>query len=847
MAEADPYASFSSPVTAVAAPTDVPTSYDPAGLSVDQLADLEKQGFQLDTDTGKYIKPLDVEVTGEVNAKPEVPTAVGAGEGNGDGADPYAAFSSPVAAEHSIMDGINMGLTDIRKGLDAPFDLLAGAANGLTNSVLGTDLSAHPFSDQIDAQTKTMGGPVPTTDGEKIVSAGVQNAASGLPLAVAGIVPIAAEAAAGMAGGMAGEGIKQAGGGPVAQIAGTLAGNLVGAGSVAGLTKAAEGIGGLVNSEARIASGERTLSPVAQSFHNLDVPAIPADVGGHFTRMLTAGSSKLTLGGIPIEAAAQRSIAAARAARDRIASGMGIVRDNLGAGQAAQKGARQAIETTGDRANDLYRAIPVASDRKATLASTRAGLADLIQGFTSNPQLSKIWTGHPRLRDTLEALTPTDTRPAGKVRLTMEAERVKGAEAALSRAKEEAQAAVSEAERGYEAIRNQVVAPSKLVEARGKIESARARANELDGSDTSVPEVAALKDAKAKHAEAFVEAHQPPMGGEVSWQDLNRLRTIVGEIVGQPGLAADGNSTAALRKFYGALSQDMRATAKADGPKSLAAFERANTYYRARQDRIDNVLAPLLGKKGDLNGEDAFRQIESWSTNNGDVFKLARALRSLPEDEAESVRASIFSKLGTVSKGRQNADGDVFSPADFMTHWNGLSSRAKSVLFPGAEYRQSIDDLVRIADAQKAAAKLGQGSPTAHLLQSGQIAGRIGGFALSLFSNPLTAMAISADVGGELAVGKLLASPRFARWLASAPSKPNAAAQLAHINRLTTIAASQPAIANDILNLQERLAAAFISPSRPLAADEKHDSGSVQVQKAAPQNGFDGFPHGGTQ
>ena len=45
----------------------------------------------------------------------------------------------------------------------------------------------------------------------------------------------------------------------------------------------------------------------------------------------------------------------------------------------------------------------------------------------SNPELSRIWTGYPRLRQTLEALTPTDTRQAGQVRLSMETEKVRGA------------------------------------------------------------------------------------------------------------------------------------------------------------------------------------------------------------------------------------------------------------------------------------------------------------------------------------------------------------------------------------------------------------------------------------
>ncbi len=79
-------------------------------------------------------------------------------------------------------------------------------------------------------------------------------------------------------------------------------------------------------------------------------------------------------------------------------------------------------------------------------------------------------------------------------------------------------------------------------------------------------------------------------------------------------------------------------------------------------------------------------------------------------------------------------------------------------------------------------------------------------------------MSAGGIAGSQFAVDKLLASPRFARWLASSPKKPNGPATLAHINRLSAIASAEPTIGNEVLRLQERLASAFTPQS--LAAEE---------------------------
>jgi hypothetical protein len=299
---------------------------------------------------------------------------------------------------------------------------------------------------------------------------------------------------------------------------------------------------------------------------------------------------------------------------------------------------------------------------------------------------------------------------------------------------------------------------------------------------------------------------------------LQAFRTYVGEKLN--GLAFQNDtSQKALKGLYGALSRDMEATATADGPKSLAAFQRANRYWRARQDRIQNVVRPILGETGEGGPQAAFNQIQSWASNKGETIRIAQLARSLPADEAATVRASVFSRLGNAKAGQQNWEGEQFSPATFATMWHNMDPAARAALFPGEQYRQDLNDILQITHAMRDSGKYANTSKTS-------LGVNVFGHLSSLVASPLATVAAAST---EFGVGKLLASPKFARWLASVPKKPNAPALLAHIQRLNSVAAAQPAIANEVHLLQERLASFFTSA--PLAAQQEDDVGQPVPQE----------------
>jgi hypothetical protein len=295
---------------------------------------------------------------------------------------------------------------------------------------------------------------------------------------------------------------------------------------------------------------------------------------------------------------------------------------------------------------------------------------------------------------------------------------------------------------------------------------------------------------------------------------MQAFRSYVGEKMNGMAFQSD-TSQKALKRLYAGLSQDMEATAKAAGPEALAKFQRANSYYRARQTRITNVIEPILGSKGDSGPQAAFNQIQSWATNRARRCALgsffARCPRMRPRQYARpSFRSSAMrrpgSKVGRATSSRRPT---------FATMWHSMDPAARVALFPGKQYRQDITDILQVTHAMRDSAKYANNSKTALGINA---FGHISALAANI---PFTIASAAAEFGS----GKLLAYPKFARWLASVPKKPNAPAVLDHIRRLNSVAAAQPAVANEIHALQERLASFFASPSTPMAAQDVNQPG----------------------
>jgi hypothetical protein len=552
--------------------------------------------------------------------------------------------------------------------------------------------------------------------------------------------------------------IGQAVGGTPGQIAGTLVGGVAGYGAA--------------NRLARAGTGVRTPNALMAAADRQKVDMLPADVGGVGTRMAT-GATGMTLGGIPLAEGAERSVASAGRARNRIASAISEDAGDATAGQAARRGFKQFERSSLARGGELFERVSVPAESKVQLGQTRGALAEVTRGMQSNPELSKLWANHPRLRATLEALTPEDLAPKGREAFIAASEKL------------------SKAQDAYQVVRSGVTSAEQQNAARLAVDDARA-------------EVQAAQEMASK----------PPEGGELSWEDMKRFRSTVGEIVGQPGVAADGSDVAGLRKLYGALSSDMEVTAARAGPKALQEFKRANQYWRGREGRLEDVFSSLFGSQNQKSDEAVFRTLNTWAqSKTGDFTRLARTIRSMPADEADTVRATVVQKLGQATPA--NGGAEVFAPDVFATQWKSLSDRAKTVLFPNKQHRQDLEDVAMITDAMKRAGSYRNTSKTA-------LGANFTATGLTALTGPAGILTAAAYSGGTFSLGKLLASPRVARAIASTKKLPEEEVRRTLSQKLGVIAANDPGLRADAKGLQDYLMGTVAqSPATRAAASEQ--------------------------
>jgi hypothetical protein len=348
-------------------------------------------------------------------------------------------------------------------------------------------------------------------------------------------------------------------------------------------------------------------------------------------------------------------------------------------------------------------------------------------------------------------------------------------------------------------------------------------AGEMAG-DARIP----LNNAKAVLDEQIARLEAVP-GGGAGLADVRALRsqldnpdgfTIQGvrdmrtEMFVAPELRG-GPVEKRMKDVVAATSQDIEQGLRAQGKGDAAdAFRAADDYWKERLDLIDRVIRPVIGKDGDAKGgEDIFKSIEA--ATRGNAEKLHRFLRALPEEEQGIVRASIIGRLGRATKSAQNDEGDAFSLETFLSNWNDLSPRSKNILFDG-EYRKDMDALAKIASGTREGMKVASKSntPLGIAFQTAITGG----------STLAGLQMLGVSLAGQYGAGRMLASPGFARWLASAAKKPNETAFRQQVGRLSAVAAAEPTIANEVRALQDRLMQSFGNiPQRAAAEEGKND------------------------
>ena len=310
-------------------------------------------------------------------------------------------------------------------------------------------------------------------------------------------------------------------------------------------------------------------------------------------------------------------------------------------------------------------------------------------------------------------------------------------------------------------------------------------------------------------------------------QGIRRMRSNLRDKFVKDGLRGSEIERRALDIVDAAELDIEQGLVEAGKAEAARTFKRAREAAAERYRLIDDVITPVLGKRGERSGEGAFGAINRLS--RGDSVALGKFMNALPKEEAGSVRASLISRLGRATKGQQGADGEDFSLARFLTNWNdeGLSKEAKGALFSG-ELRAALDDIARIAEGTKEAQSYANRSNTggANLFNAMVNGAPFGVAALDLTT---AAAAGGASLLAQNVSGRMLASPAFARWLARAGKVSTEGAAKAHANSLSKVAASDTAIGAEIIDFQSALLRQLEGgPSRVAAADDQQtDAGST--------------------
>lgn len=349
-------------------------------------------------------------------------------------------------------------------------------------------------------------------------------------------------------------------------------------------------------------------------------------------------------------------------------------------------------------------------------------------------------------------------------------------------------------------------------DAKGPLTNTAARLQEINGRFASNPKLA--EKMASTRLQGYMDALDP-VDGQLSWQDLKTFRSRIGEEIGDARFS-DGTMRSDLRSLYGALTDDMKAAAAAQGPKALRAFERANTLYKQGQDRIDGALAKILGDDGKKSAESAAAKLQAIAKegrSSSDLSLLASVRKSLPAEEWGQVQNALIRLAGQP----MNKSGRDFDPGVFARTFKDMDPAAKNLIFGKGELRQNLDEFTGVLESLGKVSALRNTSNTAGQVLTGLGFSTIGGVP-----------ALAGQMATTYSLAKLWTNPRFVKWAsgytrmakaaAASGGQPNVGKQM---ELLKKVAAAEPVIAQDVLGLQRYLAQQFSQSPGKLAAEDK--------------------------
>lgn len=282
--------------------------------------------------------------------------------------------------------------------------------------------------------------------------------------------------------------------------------------------------------------------------------------------------------------------------------------------------------------------------------------------------------------------------------------------------------------------------------------------------------------------------------------------TDVGQKLKDPKSATGyvGKSESEMKRVYAAMAADAEQAAINAGPTAKKALDLHNNYVR----RINKEYLPMMDRIVKKDADKVYNFALEGSKDG--TQRLRELKRNYTRDQWGKLAGSVIENMGKTTPGAQSAGGDAFSVNTFLTNWNKLAPEAKITLFDhNPELRNSLNRLARVTEGMKATIGARNTSRTApqNLYMQILTGGGIGGIT-SMAASPLASVgAAAASTALPFGTAKLLTSPRFVRWLAALPNQPTKGIA-GHIVRLGAIAEAEPALAEEIEQMQRQLRSA---------------------------------------
>lgn len=309
-----------------------------------------------------------------------------------------------------------------------------------------------------------------------------------------------------------------------------------------------------------------------------------------------------------------------------------------------------------------------------------------------------------------------------------------------------------------------------------------------------------------------------PAAGQLPYQAIQKLRTLVGQEISENSLTSDVPRSK-WRALYAALSDDLGTAAEAAGPQAQQAWNRANQYTRGSMNRLDQ-LESIVNRDAP---EKIFKAATTGLSDGG--TQIHRLMKSMPEENRREVAAAVLQRLGRAKNSAQNEMGDAFSSETFLTNLAAMSLPARRALFsnsgfPGLE--QKIQTMGKMAANRREGAQV-FANPSGTARQ----AGLVGYFAT---------LATAIGTGNAPLVAKLAAIPAGSAAAASFLTNPDRVRKLGE-KVVMSDAIAPAALSSAVRSENDQRQPAF--RNRLQAGDAARRSGGVVVPV---QGGFDVLP-----